>query len=217
MATQAQINANRANAEKSTGPKTPEGKAKVSGNAVKHGLGSKKLLVGDNQRQEFETLRKDLLKQVQPEGTVEEILFKELLHAAWNLERVRHLEDQLFFHCADRLADPGFDQKLDMYTRFHARFERTFHRTLKELKSLQTHSSVNATYTTATQHKPPALVEMGKVTKQTQKWRNSEPEMDIPEEWMAQADALLAQGEALNMDVMARMVAAEAKTASKKV
>jgi hypothetical protein len=38
MATEKQINANRKNAQKSTGPKTAEGKAAVSQNAVKHGL-----------------------------------------------------------------------------------------------------------------------------------------------------------------------------------
>ncbi len=38
MSTEAQINANRQNAQKSTGPRTAEGKAVVSQNAVKHGL-----------------------------------------------------------------------------------------------------------------------------------------------------------------------------------
>ncbi len=38
MATEAQTNANRANSQKSTGPRTAEGKAAVSQNAVKHGL-----------------------------------------------------------------------------------------------------------------------------------------------------------------------------------
>ena len=38
MATKAQIKANRENAKKSTGPRTEEGKQRVSLNALKHGL-----------------------------------------------------------------------------------------------------------------------------------------------------------------------------------
>ena len=49
MATEKQINANRQNAQKSTGPKTAEGKAAVSQNAVKHGLFAQSLIYGENE------------------------------------------------------------------------------------------------------------------------------------------------------------------------
>jgi len=49
MSTEAQIHANRQNAQKSTGPKTAEGKAAVSQNAVKHGLiASEAVITGEN-------------------------------------------------------------------------------------------------------------------------------------------------------------------------
>jgi hypothetical protein len=52
MATEAQINANRANARKSTGPRTPEGKAVVSQNAVTHGFLARETVIhGEDQSQ----------------------------------------------------------------------------------------------------------------------------------------------------------------------
>ena len=47
MASDAQIEANRANAQKSTGPRTAEGKAKVAPNAIKHGLLAEQVVVKD--------------------------------------------------------------------------------------------------------------------------------------------------------------------------
>jgi hypothetical protein len=47
MGSDKQIRANRRNARKSTGPKTPEGKSVVSHNALKHGLLSQQILLPD--------------------------------------------------------------------------------------------------------------------------------------------------------------------------
>ena len=49
MATTAQILANRNNSRKSTGPKTDEGKAAVSQNAVKHGIFAESVIQGENE------------------------------------------------------------------------------------------------------------------------------------------------------------------------
>ena len=53
MLNPAQLAANRANAQFSTGPRTPEGKARVSRNAVKHGLNSSKLFVRAGEPEDF--------------------------------------------------------------------------------------------------------------------------------------------------------------------
>jgi hypothetical protein len=51
-----QIEANRKNAEKSTGPKTPEGKQAVASNAVKHGLFTRQLILNDEDPEEYQAL-----------------------------------------------------------------------------------------------------------------------------------------------------------------
>ena len=56
MTTEAQTEANRANAQKSTGPRTPEGKAKVAQNALKHGLLAKQAVVVGEDTRRFRAL-----------------------------------------------------------------------------------------------------------------------------------------------------------------
>ena len=51
-ASKKQIQANRDNAQKSTGPKTDEGKAIVSQNNTKHGLYSKDIIINSPKLQE---------------------------------------------------------------------------------------------------------------------------------------------------------------------
>ena len=45
MSSEQKIAANRINAEKSTGPRTADGKADFAANALKHGLTSSKLII----------------------------------------------------------------------------------------------------------------------------------------------------------------------------
>lgn len=74
--------ANRANAQHSTGPKTPEGMEKSKFNAVKHGLTARYfpalVQAGTAESEEFEAVRADLLDHYQPMGAIERMLVEKL-------------------------------------------------------------------------------------------------------------------------------------------
>ena len=168
MASQAQILANRQNAQQSTGPLTPEGKARSSQNARKHGLTAQELIVRDDEREAYASLEADLVADLKPQGALEDLVFNQLLHAAWNQRRLRRLEAELFHHNLDPLANPTQDPILDRYARYQARFDRAFTRALRELKSLQTERAQRAAvYPDAASALPP-LASLPALTKQTE-------------------------------------------------
>ena len=101
MATQAQINANRQNAQNSTGPRSPNGKAATSRNALKHGLCAEKHLLMDEDEQEFLALVQDLVNTLHPTGEAEEKLVKRIAVLQWRLDRALPLETQIYH---ERLA-----------------------------------------------------------------------------------------------------------------
>ncbi len=132
------LNANRANAQKSTGPRTAEGKARSAQNATRHGLASQRLIVRDDEREEFHRFQKELRQRVTPVGAVEEEVFRQMLRSAWNLRRIERLEDELFDGSEDPLGDPGLDPRMDRLAKYQARYERSFYRSIRELRRLQT-------------------------------------------------------------------------------
>jgi hypothetical protein len=84
--------ANRANAQKSTGPKTPEGRAASRMNALKHGLLSQEVLVSGPHRQESEAelfaLHDWFRDELQPMGPIEAMLVDQIVTTHWRLRRV---------------------------------------------------------------------------------------------------------------------------------
>ena len=74
MATIHQIDANRRNARKSTGPKTPEGKAAVRMNSLRHGLRARTVVLPGESREEFNQLCDDLEAEWQPESSSAQFL-----------------------------------------------------------------------------------------------------------------------------------------------
>ena len=92
MATKAQIAANRKNAKKSTGPKTPEGRAAVRLNGLKHGLTSEILVLPGESVADFEALLDSLEAEHQPATPTEVILVRQMAMASWRLNRLLHME-----------------------------------------------------------------------------------------------------------------------------
>ena len=90
-----QLQANKMNALKG-GVKTPEGKEIVKYNALKHGLLAKEAVItvgeGAENPEEFNTLLADLGTQLQPQGTLEEMLVEKIAVAYWRLRRAYRYE-----------------------------------------------------------------------------------------------------------------------------
>jgi hypothetical protein len=85
MTTERQKAANRANALRSTGPKTLEGKAAVRLNAIQHGLLARGAVLPGEDADAFEDLRNQVRAKLSPEGPIEEFLVDAVVNAMWRL------------------------------------------------------------------------------------------------------------------------------------
>ena len=88
----ARLTANQANAKLSTGPRTAAGKAISSRNARTHGLCSRDLIVQPHEQPEFAELLQAHRAELQPQGALEQTQFDLIVHATWNLRRIRRME-----------------------------------------------------------------------------------------------------------------------------
>lgn len=88
--------ANRRNAQKSTGPKTPEGKNASRLNAVKHGLLSQEILLPGENEGVFRQFDERLRAELQPLGELENLLVDRIIEASWRLRRLRRVESGIF-------------------------------------------------------------------------------------------------------------------------
>jgi hypothetical protein len=96
MTSEKQAEANRRNALKSTGPKTPKGKAAVRQNALKHGLLSRQVVLPGEDQEAFGELDKYLRDEVQPHGAHENLLVDRIVSGYWRLLRLGRVEAGIF-------------------------------------------------------------------------------------------------------------------------
>src|ERR1700704_4822625 len=160
MATEKQFAANRLNAQKSTGPKTPEGRAAVRLNGVKHGLTAETIILKGESEADFTNLLDSLEAEHAPTSPTEEALVVQLAMATWRLRRLYHQEAGFYACQLQSLVGMQKDLNLDdagrmghaaawsestltLFNRQEGRLERTFYRALHELQRLRKEREAN--------------------------------------------------------------------------
>ena len=96
MTSERQMAANRANALRSTGPKTGKGKAAIRLNALRHGLLARDVVLPEEDADAFEELRNQVRASLSPIGPIEEVLIDQIVNAMWRLRRLAQAEALLF-------------------------------------------------------------------------------------------------------------------------
>jgi len=154
MSSQAQIDANRLNAQKSTGPRTPEGRAAVRLNGVTHGLTAKTLVLKGESEDDFKALFESLEAEHQPTTPTEETLVADLAMATWRRRRLYNMEAGYYNVRLKELSVYADSKKLDdscrlgmvadsnsntmaLIGRQEARLERSYYKALHELQRLR--------------------------------------------------------------------------------
>ncbi|MHC4692055.1 MAG: hypothetical protein ACYS67_04880 [Planctomycetota bacterium] len=94
MSTEEQIQANRRNAQKSTGPRTQKGRAIVSQNAVKHGLLARQNVISTEKQADFDLFRNGILTDLAPESPMESMLADRIVVLWWRLKRAGRIQVQ---------------------------------------------------------------------------------------------------------------------------
>jgi hypothetical protein len=136
MVSDRKLAANRANAKRSTGPRTPEGKFMSRRNAIKHGLAAKEHLERIKASPEYKNLERALFDDLQPVGAAQEVLVERIASLSCRLRRVHQVEElYLRMQCKElreeaevedvqieELAEDRGDETLGLYLTFQYKY-----------------------------------------------------------------------------------------------
>ena len=134
--TEKQIAANRANAQKSTGPQTPAGKAKCSMNALRKGLYAGTVLLPKENPQEYDALRLLYQERLNPQTGYEQELVSQIAQIDWKRIRTEAIEASLLAEFGDESATL-YGAEYARIMRVHAVLRRDRHKLRQELEKLQ--------------------------------------------------------------------------------
>ena len=158
MSSELQIEANRLNAQHSTGPSTPEGRAAVRLNGLKYGLYAETLILPGEDPAEFDALLDRLDAEHQPATPTEELFVSQIAMASWRRLRVQRMEAAFYKNkhkdliskdhrwyialndngrlalIAQHDADYGSKSVLAGFQRYEARLDRSILTSTQELR-----------------------------------------------------------------------------------
>ena len=125
MATIHQIEANRLNARKSTGPRSAHGKAASSQNALKSGIDAQSEIIPGEKPGDLDALAAEYLDSFQPTTPEERLFVDTLVRDDWQLRRLARVEAQIWEHTIANFFDPDEDTPLGhAFTNSGRTFER---------------------------------------------------------------------------------------------
>jgi hypothetical protein len=146
MSSLKQIEANRENAKKSTGPRTPEGKEATRHNALKTGIEARSLIIPGESPDDLNELTTEFIERFLPTTPEERFLVDTLISSDWLRRRMLRIETQLL----DKDMSFGYDPAAELgpaYLRFESTLVRlqrrldanvrNFNKALKELERIQ--------------------------------------------------------------------------------
>ncbi len=153
MTSAKQVQANRENAKKSTGPRTEEGKQRTARNAIKHGFRAKDPLIPGEDPDEFYRHDTELNVEFAPVTAVEQNLVDQIIDITWRLKRFGRIEaaiiNDLFDKAAEQEGNHDKDGEqllgnalsdshaLNRLSRYESQLARRYHNAMKELRAVQ--------------------------------------------------------------------------------
>src|SRR5580700_958089 len=154
MAIPNRIEINRANAQRSTGPKTEAGKQRSSLNALRHGLTGQIVVMPTEDLQAYQLHLESFTDEYHPQGASESHLVQALADTSWRLNRVAAQETNLLSlgldHPTNIDAPPQIQDAMSMVAALESqskalanlsmhsqRLSRQFERTVTQLRDLQ--------------------------------------------------------------------------------
>ena len=134
MTTPSQVEANQTNAQRSTGPRTPEGRSISALNNFRHGLAGTFRILDWESQQEFDELFASLRQEHAPTTPTETVLVESLAQHFWFAQRAMRLQERCL-HTG--FQDPGDEKRFLLYLRYQTTHERAFHHSLNQLLKLR--------------------------------------------------------------------------------